>query len=146
MVKHKFKPLTRDEETRCLLKIKEIINGVVEPYWPRTQSLHDNAYEIVQRMIAKNMKEAFPNKEIEIIDYDFETQQPADVNPYHVNYIMGYLEMIRGVFTWEPRPGTENVPLNLEMSYILSKKKAVVMKALEKSVFADGIDFEKLLF
>lgn len=148
-MKYKLKSMTPEQEMKCLLKMKEIMNDVWKPNWPRDQALNDNANLIVDRMIKKRMEEAFPDREVEIIKYNFDKMEPEeeknkDINPYGMDAIMGYIEFMRTVLTWEPPPNKRHMPINLEIMYILSQKKAHIMRAIEKSVFADARQFNQL--
>jgi hypothetical protein len=143
--KYKIKPLTRNEEMKCMMKIKEILGQEIKPYWPRDQQLHDMANTIASRMIEKSMTDVFGEDNYHIIEYDFETQTPAEANPYSMDSVIGYVEFLRGVLTWNPPPEKANLPINLELKYIFSLKRKYIMAALEKTVFADGFDFDKML-
>lgn len=143
---YKFKPLTPNEELLCLKKLKEIINeDNITPYWNRDQKLHDLAYSMADKLIEIKMKNAFPKKEIKIINYNFNTQTPKEANPYSLDAIMGYIIFMKDIFTWSPPKDKEFLPINLEIKYIFEKKKKYIMKALEKSVFNDPSNL-KLLY
>lgn len=145
--KYKIKAMTREDETKCMMKIKEILGEEIKPFWPRDQQLHDMANTIASRMIKKNMDDAFGEDNYHITEYDFETQTPAEANPYSMDAVIGYVEFLRGVLTWNPPSEKANLPINLELKYIFSLKRKYIMAALEKTVFASegGMSLDKML-
>ena len=137
-----FKNLTKFETKKTLEKIKQILNNELKPWWVRDQNLHDTAYEIVERMIEKEFKP--PDCEIHHINLD-DPEVYFDHQFNHPNYVMGYIEFLRKICSWKKPYGSE-LPLHLEVEYILKCKEKKIMKLMKESVFDEKTTFEQCMY
>lgn len=140
-----LQPLNDHEELLIKQRMNAIINFEHKITWKRTQKLNNMANAIVDRMIEKHFENKF-RVPVNIIKYDFDTEtvvnqtkpeSATEHDPYGTDALIGYIEMIKGVFNWEAKKGQEEIPLNKEIRYVIDEKVKYVFKALNKACFSD---------